>query len=448
MWKGYSLCPQPLSQEKEFAPCSTFCHGSSVSPSPHLNKCSHTRSKRVLLELEELEQRIELANIPVVNTLGDDPNGPFGGGAVTLRDAIGDAMSPGNAGGIVSFKAGLTGSIGLAKALPTLSQNVTIQGNGLISVDGGGQNNPFTILQVNQGVTVEINNLQINAGYALGTNGGAIYNSGTLTLNNDTFEGNETAANNNAGGSGGAIFNASGAQLTAVSCDFHMNNASGFGGAIANLGTLLCQACTMYVNGANDGGAIANLSNGESDLRNATQIYSNSATTFGGGIYEGGGKVTVSGHSAGSKEIYKNQAPNGGGIYVVNGTLTLMQGVTINANKATAGSGGGIYIAGGTVTASSGYIDNNTATNNGGGIYNLAGSLTLNGSEQIGPGNSAIDGGGVYLGASSKTIFSACTVSGNKATGQGVGIAYEQNATLNELGLTDLDDPNGPVEIS
>jgi hypothetical protein len=82
--------------------------------------------------------------------------------------------------------------------------------------------------------------------------GGAIYNTGTLTMTACTFTGNScgfgagignrascslvncTLAGNRASGNGGAIDNAYGANLSLVQCTISANTAGGFGGGVAN----------------------------------------------------------------------------------------------------------------------------------------------------------------------------------------------------------------------
>jgi hypothetical protein len=103
-------------------------------------------------------------------------------------------------------------------------------------------------------------------------------------------------------------------------------------------------------------------------------------------------------------------------------------------------NGGGMYINGGTVTMSSGSIVDNTVSGNGGGIYNFAGSLTLKGGVIIGPDNLADNGGGLYLGKNSTTTFNGCTISGNGATGLGVGYYEEYGARINPLAINNPDD--------
>jgi hypothetical protein len=372
-------------------------------PPPRLTNV-HQRDRRVRLQLERLEDRLVPANI-VVTTTADNPNGPLPNNQVSLRDAITQANLPANAGSTITFQAGLNGTIQLQKALPNISQNTTIKGPGFetLDVSGGGAQNPFTVFDINQNVTAAISGLTVTNGYVNGANGGGIYNSGNLTLTSDFIYFNQAVVNGAAGGGGGGIFNGSGDSLTLSGTDLSENEASNFGGGIANLGSLVCYASQIFSNGASSGGGISNIQNVlnvnvTTKLLANTQIYSNEAQQFGGGIYEDGGDVTMSGFTSGGK-ITGNEAAVGGGIYVRTGSLTLTFDILLG---------------------------NNTATNNGGGLF-LA------------------DVGGQIPAANAS--LNDVTIMGNKAGGQGPGIYQQGNAVCNEVNVTDTDDPGGnPVK--
>ncbi|GHV83093.1 hypothetical protein AGMMS50212_04330 [Spirochaetia bacterium] len=88
---------------------------------------------------------------------------------------------------------------------------------------------------------------------------------------------------------------------------------------------------------------------------------------------------------------------NGGGIYISNSHITLSNGTRITGNKTSnGGQGGGVYIVGGTLTIAGADISNNTASNGGGGI--------------------ALDGGGANV------TFTQGAISGNLASGNGGGV--------------------------
>jgi parallel beta-helix repeat protein len=352
---------------------------------------------RAFPRLEVLEDRLALNNY-VVGNLNDNGNG-------SLRQAIINLNNTGGQTNKIVFQAGAGGfggnTISLQSALPLIQKNVTITGPGFSSmyVQGNGNaGNPYRIFDVDSGVFAEIDGLTIEGGYLVGGNGAGIYNSGTLTLKNDFVYLNDAAG---VGGSGGGIFNGKSASLTLVDTDVAVNSATGNGGGIANLGTLDCQGAQIYSNTAANGGGLFNLQNivgvnVSALLQLNTLIYSNSATTSGGGVYESGGNVTMTGFSGGS--IYSNSAKDGGGIYILTGNLTLTLGVT---------------------------VENNSATNNGGGIY-----LADNGTNP------------------STATLKSVTIQNNKAGNLGVGIALQGKATCQETSVTDTDDPGGkPVPV-
>lgn len=406
-----------------------------------------------------------------VNTTQDDPYGPLGNNLVTLRDAIETGNNGGGIGHGYSIEPvrfinpsngqPLGGTINLQAALPDLIASYDIDGPGssLLAVNANLAPAPlFRALTVRAG-TRNINGMTYEGGTAKGDYGGGIYNAATLTLSDIFVYDNKAVVGANGGGDGGGIFNAAGAKLTMDDTHVVYNSAAGYGGGIDNLGTFTSTSSQVYSNSANYGAGIANpQAGGITKLQKNTQDYSNTASRYGGGIYNAGGTVSLSGVSGGY--VKGNKAVSGGGIYVSSGKLTLNQSL-VYKNTATTGDGGGIYIKNGSVTGKAAdAIENNSATNgNGGGIFNFAGTLTLNGllnSPDPIDNNSAVNGGGMYLAKDSVTTFAGVTVNGNKlnnpATGKGAGIAYENGATMNPkpLGppaLTDNDDPNGPVQV-
>lgn len=169
---------------------------------------------------------------------------------------------------------------------------------------------------------------------------------------------------------------------------------------------------------------------------------SDSTNSFGGGIYNEGGTITLT-----NCTINGNTAFVGGGIYNESGTLTLTS--TIVSKNTTAAFAGGIY-NNGTVTLTNCTISENSS-HSGGGVYNsdmlALTSTTINGNHAVYgggimnggtamlinstiSGNTAASGGGLY-NANTATLIST-TVSGNTAdnTGTGGGIRNNYNGTL------------------
>ncbi len=101
----------------------------------------------------------------------------------------------------------------------------------------------------------------------------------------------------------------------------------------------------------------------------------------------------------------------GAGIYNDGGTVTINNS-TISGNSTQNGNGGGI-VNRGTMTLNNSTVSGNSAGGDGGGIYNYSGTLTLNNSTIS--GNSAGAGGGIltYFGS---VTFNRSLVSGNSAT--------------------------------
>ncbi len=216
--------------------------------------------------------------------------------------------------------------------------------------------------------------------YASQGNGGAIY-----TNANIIFHSAVTFTSNSAANDGGAFYQAGGdIYFTDYSAaTFKQNTAEDKGGAIAGDGTGTIQFAgniTLEENEAGgSGGAIYSAgalnftyNNGAyAQLHRDYNIVNNTAGGSGGGIYSAGvislyntKYLTVKGNTAGV---------NGGGIYSEDATPTLAGNVTIENNVAK-GNGGGIYCTGGlTLSAASANFtaSGNRAEGKGGGVYVL-----------------------------------------------------------------------------
>ncbi|MEZ4318551.1 MAG: putative metal-binding motif-containing protein [Myxococcota bacterium] len=154
----------------------------------------------------------------------------------------------------------------------------------------------------------------------------------------------------------------------------------------------------------------------------------------GGGIYtEGdltGSNLTVTGCSS---------SGSGGGIYAGGGSLTLTGTSLVSLNDAV-GNGGGVFAAFGATADLSAEIDGNTANGNGGGLYLEANAYTV--SDAVVTNNSANNGAGVWLGGTGaplglRTILDT-TVSDNTAVMDGGGLYLAgTHFTLTEVSLVD-----------
>jgi hypothetical protein len=283
--------------------------------------------------LEALEDRTLLSAI-VVTTTADDPTTPIVG-QTTLRDAVNQANAA--PGSTIEFNLSTSDSgykngvwtITLGNsALPTINQNVTIEGLGASTLAVSG-NNQSGIFAINSGTQVSISGLTIEDGNAGSGSGGGINNSGALTVSNCTI------TSNSAGG-GGGIFNIHGT-LTVSNSTLADNSSTGQGGGIFSFGTLTVSNSTLADNSAGYGGGILADGGGPLTLINST-VVGNSAYN-GGGIINDDTPSTVS-----NSTFADNSARNfGGGIFDSNGSSGSLSvsNSTFADNSAT--YGGGIY---------------------------------------------------------------------------------------------------------
>jgi len=382
----------------------------------------------------------------ITNANNDDQSGSArcaaGGGADTINFA----------------QAG--GTYDLSAALPFITTPITIQGNGNTTIRRVG-GPPFHILRVHglygslalEGATIsggvsgrghgggifvargraaEITGSTISGNTAtFFTEGGGIYNAGTLTLRGSTVTGNY------GDGGGGGISNAGGVVTlvdTAVSGNRGGDNEDSLGGGILNRdnGTMTIVGGTISGNSAHgdeDGGGGGIRNEGTLSIEGAT-VAGNTTHGEGGGISSRGplrlARTTVSGNSSAT---LPPGGRLGGGIYVESGTATL-ENSTISGNRVS-GRGGGLAVYEGraVVRITDSTIVGNTVSAEGGGIYFEDGSVAIAGSTIA--DNSASRGGGIFMEDEGTITLSGSIVAGNRATGDGGGIvnAYKMSIT-------------------
>jgi hypothetical protein len=273
------------------------------------------------------------------------------GGAITIN------LAPGTTFGLKSADNTTDGGNGLPVIGATKVVELTIIGNGAIiervggyTISRRGVSNGFRLFDVAVGASLTLDHVTLQGGWAYGSAGGAIYNQGTLNINNGCI------LSGNSAGAGGAIFN-NGGTVTVNNSTVAGNRVTSVGGGIYNSGG------TITVN-------------------NGSTLSGNGAASIGGGIYNSDGTATISASS-----LSGNSARFGGGIYNSGGTVTMSNGSTLSNNAAyhadypwAGGDGGGIYNDTGTVTINSSILSGNTADVNfgtGGGIYNHGGAVAV-----------------------------------------------------------------------
>ncbi|MEL6307999.1 MAG: DUF6531 domain-containing protein, partial [Chloroflexota bacterium] len=256
-------------------------------------------------------------------------------------------------------------------ALPPLfgGEDITVNGNGAAFFRNSVSS--FRFFWMGDGTQLRLNNLTLaNGGYgsASGTLGGAIFvASGDLYLDRVEFSGNSARV-------GGAIYSYSPAQSTKIissSCTFVGNNASdssGQGGAIAAFDetTLTIRDSLFSVNGGQTGGAIFYNTQTNSDLVliENTSFSNNIATSSGGAIYGTNGNSTIV-----KCRFIKNQASNGGALFVSESVMHVNQSTQFDRNTAS-GNGGAVYVStNGTLDAEGNHFIGNKSSGSAGGVF-------------------------------------------------------------------------------
>lgn len=256
------------------------------------------------------------ARAQIVTTTADS-------GAGSLRATIAAASS----GATITFSFGLSGqTITLTSGEILLNKNLTIDASALaagITINGNGASRAFV---VPVGVFVTLKSLTLTNCFANAADGGAINNSGTLSLQRCSVLGNTASA------SGGAIFNAG--TLILTESTIAGNTSASYGGGIENYGTVTVNQSTFTANLGGGGGAIDN--NGVVNANQSTFASNNISGNTGGAIWAGG-SVTLSnctvvgnlasGGGAGGIQEYGTAA-----IRIVNSIVALNQNANLIGN--------------------------------------------------------------------------------------------------------------------
>jgi hypothetical protein len=401
--------------------------------------------------------------------------------AGTVADLIADISAANQTGGAntITLNPGTTFTLAAPNnstygptGLPVIAanNNLTITGNGDTIGRSTASGTPlFRPLAVGSGANLTLSNLTLTNGgegafgaSGAATEGGGIYNLGTVTLDGVTVYDNFARAK------GGGIFNAGGSVTvtngTTVSTNWIWNKAgaNSYGAGIYNDGGSLTVQSGTSVQGNQ-----CRVSNGSG----------NGGSGFGGGIYSSGGSVAVQGAAITANFILAGVSRStggsggsayGGGVYVAGGTLSLTAS-TVTGNEALGvncgptggipgnGYGGGVYVAGGSVTLGGDTVQSNTASCSpqgsgllgsgyGGGVYVAGGSVTLSNDRVLsnfaggnGTGCPNGSGGGVYVAGGTVTM-TGDTVQSNTAmsSGGGLNIAPAGTVYLDPFTLTNI----------
>ena len=287
-----------------------------------------------------------------VTSLGDfDPNSSNGGEG-TLRHAINNAKVglslPNNPDKTIelTFSSELTGEIVLTGGpifLDTIDLTISGPGSDILAINGG--NTSRVIVAQGEERSYSISGISLTNGRSEG-NGGAIFNSASLTLTKCTIsdsvadhggaitnEGllrmdNCVISGNYAQVYGGGIDNFSGAAAI-FGCNISGNEAE-FGGGIENStgGELIIDGCTITGNNALSGGGVDSFS-AITQIINST--ISGNTAGFGAGVFNEKSEVSIS-----STTIVSNAAVTAVGGILTSSTSPI--GTTVINNTIVAGN--------------------------------------------------------------------------------------------------------------
>lgn len=422
-----------------------------------------------------------------VSTTGDS-------GAGSLRQAITDANSTAGAD-VISFDAGLTGTIALGSDLPIITEAVDIQGVAGVTIDGGWRDgtpggsmvfhfsgvsgsvtiSDVTIVGSNSTITntfygsaivfeassaaVTIDQVSVTASYAY--EGGPIgfdhHTGGSITISNSTISGNKAVHE------GGAITIVSDGTAVALVNDVidGNSNSAGEGGAlyldVAN-GVTTISGSTITDNETYIEGGAIHLADGDLTIVDSTFSGNHVLNGSGGALYLDGGIVEITG-STFTDNIAHTTASYGNGGAITGSPTSLHISSSTIANNTAAGAGGAIKLGGGILAIDSSTIANNTSARSGGGILLDGAYELIVRNSTISSNTAAINGGGIALVGVVPATIENSTIANNIATnGDGGAISGSDGGlvliadtiTGNHASIVDgvtLSTLNGPASI-
>ena len=273
-------------------------------------------------------------------------------GAGSLRQAILDANAAAGAD-VITFQAGLTGTITLATGQLKITDSVDIQGPGAASVSVSG-NDVTKVFYIGDGVDANV--LDVTISGLTVTHGDAPFGAGVtdrnenLTLDHDVITQNN-GDNHDGSGYGGGVWADSGDDFTLTIVDTTVSGNTAFtrGGGVYVSQFLTPSAKT-----------------GTGDFSILHSTVSGNTAAIGGGIYLAdllSGQFILSESTVSDNHAGSAAGPGGGGILIDHGSLTLPELISHStiAGNTSAAIGGGLVLDTATVTLDHALLADNTA---------------------------------------------------------------------------------------
>jgi|GEM_PF-942122 len=290
---------------------------------------------------------------------------------------------------------------------------------------------------------------------AASSQGGVIYNFGTLNIYGGVFSKNYagrggviycyrttniyrgTFSENAAGSLGGVIYMPASTaavlnigtanDLVESNVVFDRNSVIGNGGVAYAQNRITVENATFTGNTATGSGGALAANNAVLSLTDST-FTGNTAGSNGGAVY-------YTGHNSREEDIdlqingctftSNTSSSNGGAVYASKGAVLYLLNSDFNTNNGA--SGGAIYVTASTIEAAYTRLVGNTTTGAGAALA-LVGESTATLSRMTVSDNVAGGNGAIYVKASSLTMYRS-TVSGNTSTGNGGGVDCEAGAS-------------------
>jgi len=332
-------------------------------------------------------------------------------------------------GNVILDGGGSAGGIHCTASKLTLN-NAVLQ-NCMIAMNGGG-------IFASRDITVNNCTFSGNSGGTGG--GGAIWSSADVAVHNTTFTGNTSFVGAGIYAVGVAnAYNSVFTGNTAQGAEAGGTGSSG-GGAIYSRGSVVVDNCTISDNRAGNGGGICSYQSTVNDtitVKNGTKITGNhslnpAGSCGGGAIYSTNSRVIIE-----DGEIIGNTSVTGGGAIYSDGGLIVTGGI-VSQNIAETG-GGAARVYGPILSVSGGEISHNTAGRYGGAIMTGAAVAVISGDARI-SGNIS-NGTGMYDGGGGLSLYyCTLTVSGGEISGNtaahanGGGIGDYWGSAVNVIG--------------
>lgn len=298
--------------------------------------------------------------------------------------------------GLVEFNCGAPTTITVSGGVAprTIFRNTSINGGGLVTIDGGGSAQIFSVTAT---FTLSLQNLKIANGNLSGAfvAGGGIANFGTVNAIGCTFSGNQAAGSAASAGDsarGGAIYN--NGVLNISGCTFSGNAASSTGGTFQNIA---------------EGGAI--FCDSDSSLSIDTTTFSANAASA---VAPSGGQSIA----------------EAGAIFLDSGVSAVITGSTFASNTASSTGPGSRNVF-------------------GGAIMNESATATITNCTFAGNDASSVGRGGAISHSFATTTIRNCTFSGNSAgVGHALFVINSNNLSLTNTILAGFPGDNCATQSS